>query len=66
MIMKNFNMPDLKETPPGGTIVVPMTENQEALIKAKPYQLDSLSAWQLRGGIGNVTPQSTPGSLSVA
>ena len=49
-------MPDLKETPPGATIVVPMTENQEALIKAKPYQLDSLSTWQLRGGLGNVTP----------
>ena len=43
--MKSFNMPDFKESPPATKMVVPLTGNEEVLIKAKPYQLDSLSSW---------------------
>ena len=38
--MKSFNMPDLKENSAPTTVMVPLTDNDQAQAKAKPYQID--------------------------
>ena len=60
--MKSFNMPELKESPPQKTVEVSLTNNDDALYKAKPYQLERLGTWQLKNGASNMTTITTSGT----